>query len=127
MKESDLSRALVKVLRAGMPDGVVFKHADTITAGIPDISVTWHGVTSWLEIKHAHPSIIDRGIQALTLKQLGAAGRAHYVIYYETKTLGKRTIVCVPYDVRAYELKDLPFAEGFDHVYVLNAVKRIHQ
>lgn len=79
MKESVYSNGLVKMLRSRLPGSVVFKHADALTAGIPDISVTWNGRTTWLEVKVGR--IVGRGVQALTIQRLALAGRCWYVVY----------------------------------------------
>jgi len=80
--EATLTRALVKVLRAGLPGAVVIKHADRFTAGVPDLSVTWGGRTTWLEVKYANPRLLSRGIQDLTMRGLARAGSAYYVVYF---------------------------------------------
>jgi hypothetical protein len=51
MKEGDFTRQFVKELRTILPGSVVFKHADTLTGGIPDLSITWQGHTTWVEVK----------------------------------------------------------------------------
>ena len=51
MNESQFKAAVCKSIRKQLPGAVVFRHEDRLTAGIPDISVTWHGRTVWLEAK----------------------------------------------------------------------------
>ncbi len=51
MTEAKIVRKIVAHLRASLPGAVVFKHADLVTAGVPDISVTFRGKTVWLEVK----------------------------------------------------------------------------
>jgi len=70
--EKTLQAQLAKALRQAMPGSVVFRHEDVMTAGIPDISVTWHGRTFWLELKAFGGK--TRGIQALTIGRLGRVG-----------------------------------------------------
>lgn len=82
MLEVKLSGDLVRILREELYGSVVFKHADSLTAGIPDISVTFQGRTTWIETKVARPRVKDREIQRLRLKQLWLAGQnAYYVVY----------------------------------------------
>jgi hypothetical protein len=86
MNESTLTRGLLKTLRAAFPDGVIIKHSDSYTSGVPDISVTWNGRTTWIEVKFANPRVLDKGVQALMMKRLANAGSAVYVIYTREKT-----------------------------------------
>jgi len=50
--ESEYTRKLVKKLRRRLPKSVIFKFNDRLTGGIPDLSVTLNGLTTWLEAKH---------------------------------------------------------------------------
>lgn len=52
MTEAQFTRALVHDLRQVLDRTVIFKHNDRLTAGVPDLSVTYHGRTTWLEVKH---------------------------------------------------------------------------
>lgn len=51
--ESKFTREIMKKLRAhpALKDGVVFKHNDFYTAGIPDLSITINSQTTWFELK----------------------------------------------------------------------------
>lgn len=124
MTEAPLKAALVRELRKTLPRAaVVFRHEDRITAGIPDISVTWNGRTTWLEIKYANPGLKSRGIQDLTLLRLAAAGVARYVVYREQKG-EKRTGVIHPNEYG----RDLDGAwtDGFHHGFVVEVLKGLH-
>lgn len=78
--EATLSRDFVAALRA-IPGAVVFKHNDATTAGIPDITFSLAGYTTWIEVKRGHPK--GRRIQLHNMKHLEIAARAVYVIYTE--------------------------------------------
>lgn len=78
MNEASLSRTLCQRLRRELPGAVVFKHNDLSTAGVPDISVTWGGITVWLEVKRGE-RITGRGVQRETMRRLMQVGRAYYV------------------------------------------------
>ena len=52
MTESDYTAELVKKLKVQVKRGLVLKHCDRYTKGIPDLTVTWHGLTTWFEAKH---------------------------------------------------------------------------
>lgn len=77
--EGQLTQELVRALRKKLPNSVVFKHADGITYGIPDISVTWLGSTTWLEVKRGR--VEGRIIQNRTLQNLEEQGNAFYILY----------------------------------------------
>jgi hypothetical protein len=68
---------------------VAFKHAEVLTAGIPDLSVTAHGVTAWLEVKYLRRSKqlkdIIKELQIITCFQLAqhSGGRCWIAVYEE--------------------------------------------
>ena len=56
MNESGFTRQLMPKLRAVVEKqlgGVVFKHNDFYTAGVPDLTITLGRATTWFEIKVA--------------------------------------------------------------------------
>ncbi len=80
--EAQLTRELILTIEKTLPGSVVFKHSDRITFGVPDVSVTWMGTTTWIEIKRGHLS--GRKIQQRTLQRLSKQTSAFYVVYYDT-------------------------------------------
>lgn len=72
----------------------IYKHNDRGTKGMPDVSVTWAGHTSWLEFKMLKGEAgIHTELDALQLVELyrleRACGRAWVVAYRaHTKTIG---------------------------------------
>ena len=88
MNERHFVEKIQEAVRAepSMKGAVIFKHAETLTAGIPDISVTLGG-TSWLEVKYqrAGEKLIDicRELQIVTCHQLAQVngGRAWVAVY----------------------------------------------
>lgn len=121
MNEADLKRRLKKAIEATMRGAVVFRHEDTFTAGIPDLSVTWGGVTSWWEVKYArigrvaHPT----KLQAYTLDQLNRAGHAGLIVYKETKVAGKAVFL-------GFAQGDAVRFPGFAHNDVAQAIRDLH-
>lgn len=57
MNEATCKAALCKLLRASVVPrgGIVYRHEDTFTGGIPDISVNLGGRTVWAEVKLSRP------------------------------------------------------------------------
>jgi hypothetical protein len=82
VNEASVTSVLLSVLRHRLPGFVVLKHNDAKTAGIPDISVTGRGLTTWLEIKVGE-TIESRMMQQIMLQRLFVASRggAFYVLY----------------------------------------------
>lgn len=126
MNESTLVTQLKNALRAAMSGAVVIKHHDAITAGIPDLSVTWSGTTTWLEVKYANPKLLKRELQhqvMLSLERQGQ-GSAYYVLYVARSF--PHVVVCLP-----SQLDDRMFTHrnytGFEHTAVAQFIKQRHR
>ena len=124
MTEATLKGALVKAIRERMPGIVVFRHEDHFTSGIPDLSITWRGKTSWWEVKFANPRFASKGIQELTMLRLSNVGIANYLIY---RLLNEHKTVHIvsPQNLRVWEALG-PSTMGFDHQWVIDRIKEIH-
>lgn len=96
MNESSVSSPLLSKLRETLQDAVAFKHADVGMKGLPDASVTWKGLTLWLEFKLHQPAKMGPWVsatealryfqekaptQAETCKRLARAGFCYYIIW----------------------------------------------
>ena len=97
MNESELKSQLVRMLKKMAPALVVFRHEDIRTAGIPDMSVTGGGRTTWWEYKFADPDIEDTELQRRTCLLLNRVGFCRYVVWSRTED-GDHTFVMVPGD-----------------------------
>lgn len=117
--ESQLTAALKKHLINAL-GGVVFKHADAITAGIPDLSVTWNGHTSWVEVKRGK-GVKTRGVQAYTLRQLSAEGSCWVVQYTEEVTRIWR-----PAHVDPEHWTLVSEVAGTNHTHVVDFIRGVH-
>ncbi len=103
MSESTRTRTLLTTLR-GASDLVTLKHSDRFTTGIPDLSVTGHGRTSWLELKDP-PVKVDllnyvreSMSQLVTMCRLDyPTGWAHYIIWRKD-----RLCLWAPYQLLQY-------------------------
>lgn len=118
MTEADLKRQLRKALEARMPGSLVLRVEDKFTAGIPDIAVTWQGLTGWVEVKYDRPrspARITDG-QVLTLKRL----RGLLVEYILTRD-GEKFTQITWYDPDAAGYTE---HRGFDHKAAADAVWR---
>jgi hypothetical protein len=88
VNEAYLKGRLVRILREELPGAVVFRHEDKFTPGVPDISVTWHGRTRWIEVKYDRP----RSPAKLTATQHAAlmALRGYVLTYGVQRATGKK-------------------------------------
>lgn len=95
-QESKRSRELVRELKKLMPGGVVFKHCDPMTSGVPDISVSFRGRTIWVEAKYVddltridYPNddecfvevVPKTDVDGLQWENLRRAGNGYLVVY----------------------------------------------
>lgn len=125
--ESKLKHELCNLLKQALPGSVVFRHEDQFTAGIPDISVTWGGITVWIEVKLAKPSIKGREIQLMTGVRLDGAGNCIYVVY-ELRDNNKKTRILKPKEIFVNRNECMLFGivrDGWDHSLVLEHIKEI--
>lgn len=123
MNEAQVVRRLVAALKVRLPGAVIFKHADMVTAGIPDISVTWRGKVDWLEVKYlkAGETIFtarrkfDKR-QLVQCERLEAQGACRYVVAYQGHD-GLVLRVLRPSQVRAAidgDSSKLPYYDTFE-------------
>jgi hypothetical protein len=83
LTETEHIAKLLRLLRTRVAgNGVVFKHQDARTTGIPDLSVTLGGKTSWWEGKVVrHDRVTGVGLQHQVMRELAVAGTAWYVVW----------------------------------------------
>lgn len=127
-QEHHFVRDLLRLLRDEIEDrGVVLKHSDYALSGVPDITITWNGRTSWWEAKHATPRIQGTGLQHLTARRLAAAGHCWYIVYETHSANGDRTCLVRPEHVgeNGYFRPDA-FHTGIDHAFILDFIRRVH-
>lgn len=83
---------------------VVFKHAETLTSGIPDMSISILGGTSWVEVKYLRRrkrlKDIVKELQVITCHQLATTcnGRCWIVVFEDAafNSGDKRTVIWQP-------------------------------
>lgn len=75
---------LRKVLRSKLynQNYVLFKHSSYTQIGIPDVSLTYNGLTTWWEAK-VGTKIVGTELQLYNMKMLAVAGYARYILYNE--------------------------------------------
>jgi hypothetical protein len=125
MNEATLKAELVKIARAAMNGYVIIRHEDRGTYGIPDISATGNGKTSWWEAKFANPDFNSKGIQDLTMLRLANVGLARYIIYEITKEKDKFVHIVHPRDLAKWR-ESGEMSVGFDHLWVISKIKEVN-
>jgi hypothetical protein len=83
MTESQFTAKLKKDLET-VTGGHAIKHCDQYTGGIPDLTVTVRGVTTWIEVKEG-----DNRATPLQLWTMGRLGRALCVTWRGTIKRGE--------------------------------------
>lgn len=124
MTEANLKSALVVLLRKAFPGYVIFRHEDRHLFGVPDLSVTGNGITSWWEGKHANPKFQSQGIQELTMLRLAKQSHARYIIWDEGEG-AKRTLLVHPQEMNVWE-EAKECAAGFNHRWVVDQIRKVH-
>lgn len=122
MNESYLKSALMKELKLQLPGFVALRHEDVRSAGIPDMSLTGGGRTTWWEFKLAAPRFASRGIQELTMLQLAAAGFARYVVWEEKRSV-MRTLIVHPKRIGTLMPED--WCTGFDMQFIVDFMRKV--
>jgi len=122
-RENALKGALIKHLRAAFPYFVILPHQDGYTAGIPDISISGNGRTSWWECKHGTPEFKSTGIQELTCLRLARNSYCRYIIWKE-KGEDKETLIVHPLFLKMADPE--VHSPGFDHHFVERFIRRVH-
>jgi hypothetical protein len=125
--EAKLKSDFIKEIKAHSHGVVIIHHEDVRTSGIPDISITFNGRTTWWELKHATPQFDSPGIQELTMLRLNAHGFARYLIYYESKVASRQTLIVDPKYLDVYEtLPEMRFS-GFNSCDLIHQVMAAHK
>ncbi len=113
---------LIVVRRALGPVPVVWKHND-MTAGLPDVSLTFGRVTSWWECKLALPVIVGTELQNLTARRLAREGVCRYLVW-----TADTTEIVLPRLVRpdgTWEEAEFS-TPGHDHRFALRIARLLH-
>lgn len=123
MNEATVKAGFVALVRGELPTAVVYRHEDRFSAGVPDISVSWNGRTSWWEVKWAHPGFECGKVQHIMMLRLEKVTIARYLIYANIRG-EKTTHVVLPSESERW--RDSVLAPGFDHKTVLTQLKALH-
>lgn len=120
MTEGTLLAACRRKIKELFPDAVIIKHADSVTSGVPDLSCTYNGMTSWWEFKQGPKIKWKNALQELTCRRLAHHGTC-YVVLYEIINDVKRTVILRPDEI------EIASVSGFDHVFVAEIIREAHR
>ena len=120
MIEGEFKSKVVRELKLNAVPAVIIRHEDKSESGVPDMSVTYKGKTTWWEFKIARPKIdLSRGgIQRLVCARLSKQGHCRYVVLVEQGGKPKRTYVLTPGEIYLlnYDFTTLPDVGSFSAV-----------
>jgi hypothetical protein len=122
MTEAILKAALVAHLRKNLPGFVIIRHEDRLTSGVPDISVSGNGRTTWWEVKLA-PGFKSKGIQKLTLLKLSLSGYARYIIYDKSGSV----YIVQPKDLDCWDIDYSMKSIVDNHASVCGFIQGVHR
>ena len=132
MDEQTLKRGLMAEIKRVFPASVPLRHEDRFTSGIPDISLSLGGKTSWWEVKLADPQCKSKGIQQYLCQRLNAASFCRYVIYQRGIPRGRskrpgRVVIVPPQYFEEWAKDGIVVSEnGFDHIEVVRYMAGAH-
>jgi hypothetical protein len=119
--ERTLTTDLMHYLTIRYPRAAILKHSDRFTSGIPDLTISVKGHTTWFEIKYVRKgSSLEKELQPLqkfTCRQLWTATeRCWIVAYFEaTRSIG----IFAPHNLDEARLT----AVGYDHTLVRQVIE----
>jgi len=125
-REAQLKALLVAKVKELLPPFVVIAHTETFRAGVPDLSITGGGRTTWWECKHGTPGFASTGIQELTCLRLAIAGYCRYIIWSEAYDgTDKQTLIVHPRKLKDVE-PELSFS-SYNMTKLVDLIAKIHQ
>ena len=130
--EQTLKRGLMAALRRHLPQAVAIRHEDRYTHGIPDLSLSLGGATSWWELKYADPLLKTKGIQQYLCARLAHTSRCQYIIYQRGIPSGpnrrpRQIRIVPPSEIDHWQRAGLVVEDGsFDQYNVVAYLARVH-
>ena len=130
--EQTLKRGLMAEIKRHLPTAVAIRHEDRYTHGIPDLSLSLAGRTTWWEVKYADPSVRTKGIQHHLCARLAAETYCRYIVYQRGipsgRTYRPRQIrVVPPADIDCWQRAGRVLVTGsFEQYAVVVHLARVH-
>jgi len=122
--ESVLKSKMMIAIKLGLPGFIAFRHEDVRSVGIPDLSLTGNGRTSWWEAKYDDDDgFKSTGIQELTMCRLARHGHARYIVWENKKNI-RRTLIVHPTNIGTCVPE--VFCRGFDMSWLIDYMQNTH-
>ena len=129
-----MRRDLMRQLQIQIPAAVAIRYEDRYTKGIPDLSVSYHGRTSFWEIKYADPRCVSSKVQRYMCAQLDTQGfHCRYLIFQRgiarpTNPRPRQIRVVKPADFDHWDRLGLVLSDGlFDYAAVGDHFLTVHR
>lgn len=125
--EANVKSTLVRAMRDVMQGAVIFRHEDRHLFGVPDISCTWAGRTTWWEVKFGAPRFHITEVQLLTCRKLARRGHCAFIIFHGVEPL--TTFIIHPEKMAEWTIATsdhLYQCTGFDYRALATYMKGVH-
>jgi hypothetical protein len=121
----------MRQLQTELPDALPLRHEDLFTKGIPDLSISYAGLTSWWEVKYADPYCKTTKVQRYLCEQLDRRGFLCRYLIFRRGHNGKwpREIrVVPPADFSHWRHVGLVVSTGaFDYAALVRYIQEVHE
>ena len=126
-----MCRAFLRCLQTELPDALPLRHEDKFTAGVPDLSISYAGCTSWWELKYADPYIQSPKLQRYMCQQLDRRGfLCRYLIFRRghADKWPRQIRVVPPHDFPHWLTLGRVISSGaFDYRALVRYIQEIHE
>ena len=129
LSEASARAAALALYRKRNPQAVVFRHEDSIRAGVPDASISNHGITSWWEFKFedAQGRIKWRGAQSAEMCRLWSRKiPAYFAIWRPTTACWWIVPAGLNHDQHK-NFKDALYEVNSSHRFLVDLIERVHR
>ena len=125
MNESTIKGLLIKAMKLQMSGALIFRHEDRHLHGVPDISCTWLGHTTWWEVKRT--PFERQPQQELRCQQLAQRGYCQYIIF-KTSTYNTLPAIYIvqPKDIKKWDRLFYKRIDTFNYQDVSQHIQGVH-
>jgi hypothetical protein len=134
LTEVTVRRRLMRQLQTQIPDALAIRYEDRYTRGIPDLSISWRGQTSFWEIKYADPHCVTSKVQHYLCDQLDTHGfHCRYIIFQRgipkrSHPRPRQIRIVKPTDFDHWAHLGLVVSDGrFDYDALVDHIEQVHQ
>jgi len=124
----------MRQIQTQIPEALAIRYEDRYTGGIPDLSISWRGQTSFWEIKYADPSCVTSKVQHYLCDQLDTHGfHCRYIIFQRgipkrSHPRPRQIRIVKPTDFDHWAHLGLVVSDGrFDYDALVDHIATVHQ